>query len=279
MSEHQTVMFLFDKDGADPDMRLGPLFLHSVGFATFAIAAGYLLFPTEASLVGVFLIALGQARTVHTLLDRNRDEIWNHQRPPREANWRLASALSVIFAGILLAYGVATLVLPEAHAAEAFGRQIGDYGGHSITDVHFDEFALILGNNALVALVGFLFAMLYRHGGLLLVLAWNASVWGSVFPWLARTAPDAGAGGTLAYLAKTLVAITPHLVPEAFAYVLVALSGVFLSKTVVRYEFGSAKFKQAASASLRILIFALALVAVASGIEAFVAPALIGVLF
>ena len=279
MSDPQSVMFLFDKEGAEPDVRLPSLFLHSIGFAAFAITAGWLLFPTEASLVGVFLIALGQARTVQTLLHRNRDEIWEHRRPPRKANLRLAAALSVVFAGIFTAYAVAALLLSEVHVAEAFGRQIGNYGGQSLTEIRFDDLGLILGHNALVALIGFLFALLYRHGGLLLVLAWNASVWGAVFPWLARTAPDVGAGGSVLYLGKTLLAITPHLAPEAFSYVLVAISGVFLSKTVVRYEFGSPRFKQAAFASLRILAFALLLLTAASLIEALVAPRLIAGLF
>jgi uncharacterized membrane protein SpoIIM required for sporulation len=279
MSGHQTVMFLFEKDGKPPDLRLGPLFLQSVAFAGFGITAGILLFPAEASLVGVFLIALGQARTVHALLDRNRDEIWGKLCSPREANLRLAVAQGVIFAGVLVAYGAAALVLPEARALEALARQVGDYGGRSLADVRFDGVGVVLGHNLVVALVGFLFALLYRHGGLLLVLAWNASVWGAVFPWLARTAPDAGAGGTLVYLAKTLAAILPHLAPEAAAYVLVATAGVFLSKTVARYEWGEPRFKQAAGASARLLGLGLALLAGASLVEAFVTPALVALLF
>jgi uncharacterized membrane protein SpoIIM required for sporulation len=279
MPGHETVMFLFDKDGAAPDMRLGPLFLQTLGFAAFSITAGALLFPTEASLVGVFLIALGQSRTVYSLLDRNRDEIWNKRKSPRSANLRLAMALSVIFAGIFVAYGIATLVLPEARAAEAFARQICDYGGQSLTEIRFDGLGLVFGHNAIVALVGFLFAILYRHGGLLLVLAWNASVWGVVFPWLARTAPDLGPGGALVYLAKTFLAIMPHLAPEAFAYILIATSGVFLSKALVRYELGTERFRQSSLASMRILGLAVAILALASLIEVFAAPALIAGLF
>jgi len=278
MASHQTVMFLFEKDGKPPDLGLGPLFVQSLGFAAFGFAAGVLLFPAEAGLVSVFLVALGQARTVHALLDRNRDEIWGQLCTPRDANARLAVALCVIFAGVFVAYVVGALVLPRERLAEAFARQVGMYGGRSLADVRFDGAGVVLGHNLVVALVGFLFALLYRHGGLLLVLAWNASVWGVVFPWLARTGPDVGAGGVLVTLGKTLVVIAPHLALEAAAYVLVATAGVFLSKTVARYEWGSAQFRQAATASARILLGGVALLVVASLVEAFVAPALVGLL-
>ena len=272
----QTVMFLFEKDGAPPNLRLAPLFGQSVAFTAFGLVAGMLLFPGEASLVGVFLTTLGLARTVHALLEQNRDEIWSRRCTPARANARLAASLSVIFAGVLVAYGVAALVLPQARVEAAFARLLGDYGGHSLADVRFDGVGAVLGHNLGVALVGFLFALLYRHGGLLLVLVWNAAVWGAVFPWVARTAPDLGAGGALAYLGLTLAAILPHLAPEAVAYVLVATAGVFLSKTVARYPWGSPQFRQAGGASVRILAGGLALLALASVIEGTVAPALVG---
>ncbi len=275
----QTVMFLFEKDGAAPDLRLWPLFGQSVAFAAFGLVAGLLMFPGEASLVGVFLSTLGLTRTAHAVLERNRDEIWSRLCTPRVANVRLAASLSVIFAGVLVAYGVAALALPQGVVARGFARLLGDYGGHSLTEVRFDGVGLVLAHNLVVALVGFLFALLYRHGGLLLVLAWNASVWGAVFPWVARTAPDAGAGGALGYLARTLVVIVPHLAPEALAYVLVATAGVFLSKTVARYEWGSPQFRQAGGASVRILGAGLGLLALASLVEAWAAPALIRILF
>jgi len=281
MSGRQTVMFLFEKDGAPPDLRLLPLFGQSVGFAACGIAAGALLFPSAASLVGVFLIALGQARTVHSLLDRNREQIFQQGVRPRRANWALATGLSVVFAGIFCAYAVAARVLPQGLAAGAFASQVGDYGGQSLAAIHFEGFGDLLGHNLLVALVGFLFALLYRHGGLLLVLAWNASVWGVVFPWLARTAPDAGVGlgGALVYLGKTLVAIAPHLGLEALAYVLVATAGVFASKILMRHEWGSLAFRQATGAAARIAALGVAALTAAAALEAWLTPLLVAFLF
>jgi len=59
----------------------------------------------------------------------------------------------------------------------------------------------------------------------------------------------------------------------------VATAGVFLSKTLARYEWGSSQFRQAGAASVRILGWGLGLLVVASLIEAYAAPALIRALF
>ena len=113
---------------------------------------------------------------------------------------------------------------------------------------------------------------------MLLVLAWNASVWGVVFPFIARTAPDQSAGA-VGYFLKSFVSIFPHLLLEAVGYVLVAMAGVFLSKSLQKYEVGSARFNQVAVAAGKLVVLASGMVALGGVVEAVVAPALIGLLF
>jgi uncharacterized membrane protein SpoIIM required for sporulation len=272
-------MYLFDKYYSAGRFGNGLVLAESVLVSLLGIGCGFVLFPAEASLIGVFLIAIAQARTVEVLLDRNRDEIWNRLCPTHTANFRLAAALFTLFMGILATYAAATLLVPEGKLLSLFERQIGDYGGHSITEVVFDNLTAVLGHNAIVLVACFLFSLIYRHGGMLLVLAWNASVWGVVFPYIARTAPDQAAGGAVVYFLKSFTSIFPHLLLEAIAYILVAMAGVFLSKAIQKYDLGSAKFNQVALAVFRIAALAVAFLVVASVVEALVAPALIGLLF
>jgi len=272
-------MYFFDRHYASGKFGNGLIVLETVIVSVLGIACGFLLFPSEASLIAVFLIAFGQARTVEALLDRNRDEIWNRVRTPAAANSRLALSLMTMFMGILATYAAAALIVPEDSLLSLFGRQVGDYGGHSITEVVFDDVPGILSHNAVVLLICFIFALVYRHGGMLLVLAWNASVWGVVFPHIARNAPDLSPGGPAVYFAKSFVCIFPHLSLEAVSYILVAMAGVFLSKSMQKYEIGSAEFTQVGWSVLRIAGLSLLLLVVACVVEGYLAPALIRALF
>lgn len=272
-------MYLFDKYYASGKYGNGTIIIESVFVSALGIGSGFLLFPAEASLIGVFLVAFAQARTVEALLDRNRDEVWGGKMPTVQANLRLATSLFTLFMGILGTYAVATLVVPEDRLMGLFERQIGDYGGHSITDVVFDDLGAVIGHNAIVLIACFLFSLIYRHGGMLLVLAWNASVWGVVFPYIARMAPDQATGGAVLYFLKSFASIFPHLFLEAIAYILIAMAGVFLSKSLQKYELGSKQFNQVAMAVARIGALALAVLVAASVVEALVAPALIDFFF
>jgi uncharacterized membrane protein SpoIIM required for sporulation len=278
-ADRETGIFLLERLRRPDVPADGVLLLRSVLASGLGIGFGLLVFPAEASLVGVFLVALAQAGVAEALLARNRDAIWDGRESAGRANWRLARSLLVVFLGILLAYSAATLLVPAAALEDQFARQIGDFGGHSLAAVRFGDLAGTLGHNALVLAVGFLCALVYRHGGMLLVLAWNASVWGVVFPYVARTAPDLGAGGPVGYTLLAWVCILPHLLLEAGAYVAAAMAGVFLSKAVQKYRLDSAAFRQVAGAVARIGGAALLLLFLAAAAEAFVAPALVRALF
>ncbi len=253
-------------DGTFP----GPqLFVRSLAATALGIGCAVLLFPKHAGLVGVVLSGFGQAATVNALLDRNRDEIWGEIHPPRVANWRLAKALLAIFLGVFAAYLVAVQLTPEERLDGWFGEQLGNFVGGSVKDIDFGTFGQLMAGNLLVLVGSFLFALVYEHAGMLLVLSWNASRWGVVFSYVAT-------GGELF---ATLAAILPHLVLEAAAYILAAMSGVFLSRGLKRHDIGSDTFNQVGMAVVRILVGAILLLSVAMAVEAWVTPRLVTALF
>jgi uncharacterized membrane protein YidH (DUF202 family) len=272
-------MLLFDRNYKDRGFRNPVVFLEAMVASVLGVVCGLLLFPGEAGLVGVFLIALAQAATVGGLLDRNRQDIWTNKTSPRRANWQLALALLTLFVGVLTTYLLVAMFAPEDRLLSMFGRQLGRFGGNSITEVEYGDFLSLAANNLKVSGVCFLLSLVFRQGGMLLVLAWNASIWGAVFPYLARTAPDSAEVGPFLYLAKTALCITPHLLLEALGYVLVAMGGVFLSRALERYELASAPFNRVALAVLAICAGGVTTILLASAVESTVAPALIGTLF
>ena len=266
------------------------LFVRSLALSALGIGCGSLLFPSEASLVGVGLFAFSQGKTVEALLDRNRDEIWGEVTTPARANLKLTMSLMVIFLGVFTTYLFAVQVVAGHYNAlepveRLFDKQIGDFGAGRFQDIVFSEFGLILKHNAGVLFACFSFALIYRHAGMLLVLSWNASVWGAVFSYLSIVATEPDSGGLssavdpVLYTGKTLVCILPHLVSEAVAYVLVAMAGVFTSLGIARHKFGSDSFLQVTRAVLNIFLYAIAWLCVAAAVEAYGAPALRDVVF
>ena len=244
-----------------------------------------MLFPSEASLVGVALFAFSQGKTVEALLDRNRDEIWGEITTPARANIKLAMSLMVIFLGVFATYLFAVQIMAGhfnslAPVERLFDKQIGDFGAGRFEDIIFDEFAKILKHNSGVLFACFCFALIYRHAGMLLVLAWNASVWGAVFSYLGLVATESDSGEVASalypaiYVGKTLICILPHLVSEAIAYVLVAMAGVFTSLVLERHKVGSDSFMQVTQAILNIFIHALVWLCFAALVEAYGASAL-----
>ena len=256
------------------------LFAQALAFTTMGIGCGFLLFPGEASLIGVVLVAFSQAKVAEDLLDRNSSEIWGKLETPRRANIKLAAGLLVVFVGVFATYLLAVQLTPDHKLHELFDRQLGDFAAGSLTDIDFGTFPHLLRKNGIVFFGCYAFALIYRHAGMLLVLAWNASTWGVVFSWLAmNTADGQGASGLLGELARTLACILPHLILEAVAYVLVAMTGVFTSKAIAKYSLDSQEFLQVANAVLRIFGTAFAVLALAAAVEAWVAPALVELLF
>ncbi len=272
-------MYLFDKRYAEGRFGYPLLLIESVVTTVLGISMGFLLFPEEAGLVGVFLIALSQGRTVNVLLERNRSEIWEGRSTPGAANFKLAKCLFVIFIGILLTYAMATLFVPDAGLDKLFERQIGDYAGQSVDGMVFSDVGDILGHNMIVLLACFLFSLLYRHGGMLFILAWNASVWGVVFSYLARSAPDITKAGSIFFATKFFLSIFPHLLLEALAYIFIAMAGVFVSKALQKYEPGSTKFNQVSIAAIKIALLSILTLIAAGGLESALTPVLIDLMF
>jgi len=272
-------MPLFQKVYDTGRFPISVLALESVLVATVGIGFGFVLFPSEASIIGVFLIAMGQSGTVRVLLDRNRDDIWSGKVPPTRANMQLALRLLVLFVGALATYAVATLVVPLDRVQDLFGRQLGGFAGQSLTTLRFGNFGAILGHNMLVMLACLLFSLAYRHGGMLLVLAWNASVWGSVFAYIARTAVLQSGGSLAGYVVRSMICILPHLLLEALGYVLIAMAGVFASKALVKYRLESDALHTVIRAAAGIAAVALCCVFLAALTESFVAQTLVAWLF
>ncbi len=195
----------------------------------------YLLFRSEASLVLVFLTALGVMPVVDRVVVDNR--IAHELRVAGDRpDDRLAKSLLAIFLGGFLWFGALGLFGSAETVQLLFERQLHRYVAASdLRSLQFGSVDQVIMNNALVLLTVLLFAIIYRTGGVALVLLWNASVWGAVLAWVARlSGTDTTVAESLYNFSAGLIAVAPHLLFEAAGYVLAAMAGVSIVRGLVK---------------------------------------------
>ena len=249
-----------------PSLSRAVLWLFGLGLGGAGVAIGIAaaFFPTRADLVGVFLTAIGLFRTMGRLLDDNRRAIWEDGVSAYRANGRLAAGMLGLFFGILTAYLLLSLSVSGPTRQKLLGFQLERYGSRYslVTDIQFGAFGDLLEHNGIVLCVFLLLGFLYQEGGTMLILAWNASIWGSVFGYLIGNQRHADAFEAIRYGLRTMAVLFPHLAAEGIAYILAALAGIFAVRGLLRHPFGSdrqARVLRAVAALVAVAALALAL--------------------
>ncbi|MBT6432358.1 MAG: stage II sporulation protein M [Deltaproteobacteria bacterium] len=183
-----------------------------------------------------------------------------------------------MFVGLFMVFvGVATMMDP-ATIPKSFGfvMSIADMDATTtLYDRSFGNFGGIVVHNTMVLASGVLLSFLYRGYATLLLLAWNAAVWGLTLTLLFRQSFLADGGVNIVPLCLGVAALLPHLLLEATAYILGSISAITVSKSLLWYGMSSRRFRRDALRSLGVLSAAAAMVAVAGALESHWAPELL----
>ena len=250
---------------------IGWLLAEGLWLALFGAAFAVWLFPSEASLVAVFLVAIASVDSVERLLEENRQAIYGEGERPLRANLRICGRLLALFGGATLGFSLLGLLLPLEVVELLFAKQLEDYDV-AFPAMGFDRAGELLGANLFVLLFFFVIALFFRQGGVMLAIAWNAGVWGATCGWLARTWEE---GPPLAEAwFRVAGTFLPHLALEAAAFTLAGLAGVFLSKGLLRHALDSEPVRSIATSAAALGAVSLGLLVLGAGWEALVAPQL-----
>lgn len=193
------------------------------------------LLPAATGLTAVALIF-----EMNMFLDENRDAIWLEHRSPWIANlvlaWKVVSVFLGVFTVSLLCQALfpTQFFLPVAPKGPLFNNQ---------------ALPLFL-HNLRVLMGGFLLAFIYRSAGILLVISWNGINWATSILSSIQFAGEQGIHHAWFFS----LAVLPHLILEAAAYVTAGMSGVFLSKALFKYRLSSWKFFRVSRAVVVILM-------------------------
>lgn len=253
------------------------LVFEGFGMVLFGVFIAYLLFPGEVSLVGVFFVALAAKDTMERVLEWNGKAIFDAKVKPIVANLQLSWMLTLLFMGAIVGFSLIGLTLPLENIDSLFEHQLKDQPHRGALDLlRFGEFPTIILNNLSVLLFFFLVALPFRESGVMLALAWNASVWGATFSLLARHWTQSGGPSLVESFARVMTACGPHMFLEALSYVFAGLAGVFLSRGLIRHKLGSKPMFSILMSCKALLLWSLALVLLAAAVETLLAPVLVG---
>jgi uncharacterized membrane protein SpoIIM required for sporulation len=144
----------------------------------------------------------------------------------------------MLFLGIFMAYALFSIRAPgELLLNGIFDNQLrvigisGNAGSASLS------FLGIFLNNFKVMIIFLVLSLIFGAGSILF-LAWNASVWGVIFGYVATLQENA-----FNALSRILIAVMPHMLVEAGSYFFAIVAGGILSQAVMREKIGSAKFQ------------------------------------
>ena len=248
--------------------------LLGVSYGIIGIGLAVLLFPEDPALVAVALIAIMFYPTINKLL--KQEEAIETEREEFNLfvflkDHRYVFLIYILFfVGVLLSFSFFSLLLPSLATNHIFENQInvlyGRAGGAVFQkSLFFDIFQ----NNLMVLLVIFITAFVLGEGGVFLI-TWNASVWGTIFGNLAKTAALNANRNPFMYFGLVLVIVAPHMLLEAFAYVASATTGGVVSKAMIKEKLLSKRFNYIIVNTIISLVFALIVLVIAVAVETYV---------
>lgn len=191
-----------------------------------------------------------------------------------------------LFLGILASYGIFSVLMPNFQIVQIFTNQIGIPCDGSFSQPSFcnqitpflgqagssgNDFWSIVGNNFLVAVVALIFSLAYGAGSILF-LAWNASVWGTVFGYFAKYSAQVTNQNALFVFFSLMVRVLPHTVIEASAYFMAVIAGGVLSKSLLKNKITEKQLKHVLFDAGVFFILSMILVLLGGFMEVYVFP-------
>lgn len=252
-------------------------FLLGIAYSIFGIVGALMIYPKDPALLAVaittifFLPSLYRLTAYEESVERKTAGLGILSL--FKNNKDLIKIYSFAFLGILFAFSFFAIALPALAANVFFKAQLSvlqgaatTAGGAIFTTSLFLE---ILLNNMKVLIFCFLISLFAGNGSMLLI-AWNASVWGTVFGTLAKTSAGLGAANPWAIFLLIMLSVLPHTILEMLAYVVGTISGTTISEGFVKETASSPKFMNLIMRGLVMLLIGISIVVVAAIVETYV---------
>lgn len=214
-------------------------FLLGIGYTIIGLFLAIMMFKEDPATIAVGIIALFLIPSLHQL--STTAEISERKTPDiKTFIMQVLPYVKVyvcVFFGIFFTFAGFAIFLPQLAAGYLFKQQLAIIAGKATTfawPLFWDLFTW----NLQVLLLCFVLSLIAGNGAIIFI-AWNASVWGTIFGNLAKTAALASAANPLIIFILVILSVFPHTFLEGLSYMLATTSGTVLSDGLVKEKIAS----------------------------------------
>jgi len=245
-------------------------FLLGIGYTILGLFIAIMIFPSDPAVIAIGITALFLIPSLSELTDSA--EI-TQKRTPAFKNFVHETIPHVkvyiaIFFGIFFTFAFFALVLPKLASGFLFKIQFDVVTGQAASfswPLWWDLFAW----NMQVLGLCFLLSLIAGNGAILFI-AWNASVWGTIFGNLAKTAALASTANPFILFLLVIISVFPHTFLEGLSYMLSTISGTTLSDGIVKEPLMSKNMKLIFKYNFILLLIAIGVLAIGMLVETYV---------
>lgn len=274
-------------------LRKHPVNIFMLGFifSELGIISAIIVFPQNISMMSLAFTSLLLFTPLSKMLTREANLEFRERKFDLHLIFKdhkeLFEIYFFLFLGIMVSYSVLAVALPDIEIVKLFSSQIGVPCGKIDTPYYCQqiapflgqatryssEFWGIVGNNFVVMLVALIFSLAYGAGSILF-LTWNASVWGTIFGYVAKVSSYADGVTPFVGFLHLFVRVLPHTATEASAYFMAVIAGGVLSKALLRSDISDKQLKHVIFDTGIFFIIANILVFVGGWMEVYIFPIL-----
>ncbi|MBS1267079.1 MAG: hypothetical protein MAG795_01050 [Candidatus Woesearchaeota archaeon] len=256
-------------------------------YASVGLFVGLLAWPSQSSLVLVFLTVMASMPFVYNLLKQEEQkdkEIYEEKKLLKE-HYKALKSLMFLFFGFTIGFVFWYSTLPTSLITESFAIQINVWQGlnSNVSGNAFlgmEDFLRVFLNNIKVLIFCILFAFLYGVGAIF-ILVWNASVIGIAIgdfirrevSMIARKLHFTAVSDYFRIIGTGFLQYTLHGIPEILAYFTGGMAGAIISIAVINHDFGTEKFENILVDSTDLILIAIGILIIAALIEVYITPA------
>jgi uncharacterized membrane protein SpoIIM required for sporulation len=258
-------------------------FVLGLAYAMFGIGTAILIFPNDPALIAVAITSLLLMPSLYKISKLEEkiegEELSFSIKRFYYDNKDFFKIYIAVFFGILVAFSVMSMMLPTLATNHLFREQLDVLKGSALIDsqnlitgnAHFNAglFRDLINNNLRVMLLCFALSLVIGNGAIFLI-TWNASVWGTIFGNLAKTAALGAEKNPYIYFALIIISVLPHMILEISSYIFATISGSIVSQGIVKERAFSSKLANIIIYNVVLLLVAAIILILASLVETYV---------
>ena len=247
-------------------------FILSCALTVFGMFFAMLVFPQDPALV---IVAVTSTLLVPSLYQftsfqeevHGRFESLINLKEWIRANKQLYKVYMYMFFGSFFVFALFAMILPTLAANEIFKQQLAVLTGGATFSMGL--FWSLFSHNMQVLMLCFLVSVIAGNGSIYLII-WNASVWGTIFGNLAKTAAVNLSANTAIVFLLVMLSVFPHVLLEMSSYVIAVMSGTVISQALVREKILSRRFGRILLLNIGVLLIAILVLFVGKLVETYV---------